>query len=121
MTSLTPQPVTPLAQFNHGLTFEQFLSLAELQDTLTVDTESDPDTDEFLGISVAFDGMNDGFYFGIECQEPEYRITEAQCESLRILFRERTLVFHNAAYDLKRLQRKFNYRHVGLDHSQYLQ
>lgn len=98
---------------NHGLTFEQFLSLAETQDILTVDTESDPDTDEFLGISIAFDGISDGFYFGVECQESEYRLTPEQCNSLRRLFAECTLVFHNAAYDLKRLQRKFDYRHTG--------
>ena len=74
---------------NHGLTFEQFISLAETQDILTVDTESDPDTDEFLGISIAFDGISDGFYFGIECQELEYRLSEDQCERLRDLFRSR--------------------------------
>lgn len=116
MTSLQPvtqQQPDPLSQCNHGLTFEQFLSLAQTQDTLTVDTESDPDTDEFLGISVAFDGMPDGFYFGIECQEEQYRLTPEQCDALRNLFAERTLVFHNAGYDLKRLQRKFNYKHEG--------
>jgi DNA polymerase I len=100
--------------FNQGLTFEQFCSLASLQPIWTVDTESDPDTDEFLGISIAFDGISDGFYFGVECQEEEYRLTPDQCEQLRDLFRTRdALVFHNAAYDLKRLQRKFAYRHEG--------
>lgn len=115
MSPYSTQPQAALlTECNHGLTFEQFLSLASLQDTLTVDTESDPDTDEFLGISVAFDGIEDGFYFGIECQELEYRLSEDQCERLRDLFRSRkALVFHNAAYDLKRLQRKFNYRHTG--------
>lgn len=111
-SSMQPQAVQQ-KPCNHGLTFEQFLALASLQDILTVDTESDPDTDEFLGISVAFDGMENGFYFGIECQEPEYRLTPEQCDALRRLFTERTLVFHNAAYDLKRLQRKFNYHHTG--------
>lgn len=104
----------PLAACNHGLTFEQFCSLAELQPIWTVDTESDPDTDEFLGISIAFDGLDDGFYWGVECQEPEYRISGDQCGRLRDLFASReALVFHNAAYDLKRLQRKFGYRHTG--------
>lgn len=109
------QPMTaPLPICNHGLTFEQFIALASTQDILTVDTESDPETDEFLGISVAFDGISDGFYWGIECLEEQFRITPAQQDVLRELFRTRkALVFHNAAYDLKRLQRKFNYRHTG--------
>ena len=98
----------------HGLQFDQFISLASLCPILTVDTESDPVTDEFLGISVAFDGLQDGFYWGIECQEEDERLGVVQQEALRNLFATReALVFHNAAYDLKRLERKFGYRHKG--------
>lgn len=97
-----------------GLTFDQFIELASHCPILTVDTESDPDTDAFLGISVAFDGLSDGFYWGIECDELNERLNADQCDALRNLFQTRSaLVFHNAAYDLKRLQRKFNYKHEG--------
>ena len=97
-----------------GLTFDQFLALAEFCSIPAVDTESDPETGELLGISVAIDGLQDGFYWGIECQEEHERLTEAECDRLRHYFSTReAIIFHNAAYDLKRLQRKFNYHHRG--------
>lgn len=87
------------------LRYDGILDFMEAQTLLTIDTESG-ETRGLMGVSVAFDGLiNTGFYMG--WNHDDRNLIESQRVRLsRILNDEtKTLVFHNAAYDLKVLER----------------
>jgi len=77
----------------------------EAQQLLTIDTESG-ETRGLMGVSVAWDGLlTTGFYLG--WNHDDRNLTEPQRIRLRAILSDesKTLVFHNAAYDLKVLER----------------
>lgn len=97
--------VPPSPQSRATLSYDQILSLMEMQTLLTIDTESG-ETRGLMGVSVAFDGLIEtGFY--LPWNQDEATLTIQQRDRLRrILSNESiTLVFHNAMYDLKVLER----------------
>lgn len=77
-----------------------FLSSVKL---ITVDTESG-ETKGLTGISVAFDGLQDGLYFGIN--HDYYNVLPEQRTRLANILSDekKRLAFHNAPYDLKVLE-----------------
>lgn len=100
----TQNPTKSQAPSQAGLNYDQILSLLELQQRFSIDTESG-ETRGLMGISVAFPGISDGFYLPIN--HDEGTLTDVQREKLRTILSDeaRTLVMHNAAYDLKVLER----------------
>lgn len=86
----------------------QFLKYAKLAPHLAVDTESDPDVDLLLGISVAFPGV--AMYFPVAHLEEDANITDAQLKELIEIIKSVPLrIFHHAAHDLEKL------REIGYD------
>ena len=87
------------------LRYDGILDFMESQTLLTIDTESG-ETRGLMGVSVAWDGLlTTGFYMG--WNHDNNNLSDDQKQRLaRILSDEsKTLVFHNAAYDLKVLER----------------
>lgn len=84
--------------------YDACLQLMEVPDVLTIDTESGKQRG-LLGISCAFDGLDDGFYMGWGHNEANLNPEQKQRLSNILSDERRTLVFHNAAYDLKVLEK----------------
>ena len=89
------------------LGFDSKMALMEMADIVTVDTEG---VGIMLGLSVAFDGIPDGFYFPVN--HATDNITPEQLQRVyEILASRSALVFHNAVHDLRVLTRAgLNYR-----------
>lgn len=72
-----------------------------------MDTESDPDVDLFLGVSVGFAAT--GMYFPINHLEEDANIDDDIYELLFETIRNCPLrIFHNAAFDLTQFVKHFN-------------
>jgi DNA polymerase I-like protein with 3'-5' exonuclease and polymerase domains len=99
---MTTAPARP---FQESLNYDQILTLMEMQKILTIDTESG-ETRGLMGSSVAFDGLIEtGFY--LPWNQDEDTLTPAQRQRLAKILSDESiiLVFHNAMYDLKVLER----------------
>ena len=86
-----------------SLSYDSILNLMSVPKTLVIDTESG-ETRGLMGVSSCFEGLTNGFYLG--WNHDDHNLLPYQRERLsNILSDERkTLVFHNAAYDLKVLE-----------------
>lgn len=95
-----------------ALSVDDIISLTEVADIVTVDTEG---VGEMVGFSLCFDGLTDGLYFPL--RHAQGNATKAQRESMyQILSTRESLVFHNAVHDLRVLARDgFDYRGVFYD------
>jgi DNA polymerase I-like protein with 3'-5' exonuclease and polymerase domains len=77
------------------------LQMLEVPSTVTLDTEG---VKSMMGISAAFDGVNQGMYFPID--HAVGNLTDIQKKHLySILSNKEALVFHNAIHDLRVLAR----------------
>lgn len=85
--------------------YDGILDFMASQPLLTIDTESG-ETRGLMGVSTAWDGLlTTGFYLG--WNHDDRNLTESQRTRLAAILSDesKTLVFHNAAYDLKVLER----------------
>lgn len=92
----------PQSQSQAHLCDDNILDLMSVPDTLTIDTESG-ETRGLMGVSTAFDGLNDGFYLG--WNHDDHNLLPHQRIRLGNILADKTLVFHNAPYDLKVLEK----------------
>lgn len=83
------------------------ISMLEAADNVTVDTEG---LKKMMGFSVAFDGLDQGFY--LPFNHARHNLTEAEQKKVySILDSRESLIFYNAVHDLRVLARNgFNYR-----------
>lgn len=78
---------------------------------VVVDTEG---VKKMMGFSLCFDGLTDGFY--LPFNHARSNLTGTQREHIYKILRTKTLVFHNAVYDLRVLARNgFDFRGVFYD------
>lgn len=96
------------------LSNDQMISLMSAADIVTVDTEG---VSRMLGLSVCFDGLQEGFYFPFSHDDKENNLSEAQkAKVFEVLGTRKALVFHNAVHDLRVLARAgFVYRGAFYD------
>lgn len=87
----------------NNLSYDDIINLTETADVVTVDTEG---VSRMLGLSLCFDGLQDGFYLPFTHEEQDKNLNEQQRGRLFDVFRSRyALVFHNAVHDLRVLDR----------------
>lgn len=95
---------TPLPTISERL---HYLEKAVTFPHMAVDTESDPNTGLFLGISTAY--LQDAMYWPVGHLEAEANIEESLLESLLEVIRDNPLrVFQNAGFDLKKFEEDLN-------------
>lgn len=82
---------------------DDIISLTEVADVVTVDTEG---VSRMLGFSLCFDGLQEGFYLPFTHEEADQNLTEAQKDKIYSVLQSReALTFHNAVHDLRVLYR----------------
>lgn len=87
-----------------GLSCDDYLNLLSVPQEITVDTESG-ETRGMLGLSFCFDGLSDGFYLGWNHDDNNLDGSQKQRLANILSDEKKTLIFHNAPYDLKVLER----------------
>lgn len=85
------------------LSYDDIISLTSTADYVVVDTEG---VTRMLGFSIAFKGLQEGFYLPFSHDEKDRNLTPDQKKRIfEVLNTRKALIFHNAVHDLRVLER----------------
>jgi DNA polymerase I len=100
-----PSLTSSIPKAPSDLDYDSILNLMSIQKHLTIDTESG-ETVGMLGIASAFDGLMDtGFYMGWNHDDNNLDAGQKSRLSNILSDERKSLIFHNAPYDLKVLEK----------------